>query len=205
MRTYKVNEIFRSLQGEGALTGTPAVFVRLSGCNLRCPFCDTRHEQFHDMPAAEIADEVNKYDTPLLILTGGEPSLQVDEELIKALKKDGRKIAIETNGTHPLPFGIDHVTVSPKLRPDGTMHPINMDRWADEVKVVYSADGSTCLPLGEYEYQAYHGPLTEFFLQPCHTDDPAETERNTRAAIEAVLATPRWRLSLQTHLLLRIP
>ena len=98
---YKINEIFYSLQGEGFHTGTPAVFVRFSGCNLRCTFCDTQHQEGKMMSSQEIVDEVNKYPlAPLIVLTGGEPSLFIDEAFVEELKqKIGKTIAIETNGT----------------------------------------------------------------------------------------------------------
>ena len=110
----KINEIFYSLQGEGFHTGTPAVFIRFSGCNLKCPFCDTHHEEGTLMSDEEILAEVRKYPARTVILTGGEPSLWIDEELINLLHQAGKFICIETNGTHPLPDGIDWITCSPK-------------------------------------------------------------------------------------------
>ena len=109
---YKINEIFYSLQGEGFHTGTPAVFVRFSGCNLRCAFCDTQHQGGTMMSSQEIVDEVNKYPiAPLVVLTGGEPSLFIDEAFVAELKQNTKKkIAIETNGTWPLPTNLDWVT-----------------------------------------------------------------------------------------------
>lgn len=112
----KINEIFYSLQGEGRHTGVPSVFVRFSGCNLRCPFCDTRHEEGRMMSDAEIFAEVARYPGEWVILTGGEPGLWIDEEFVTSLKKaTGKRVAIETNGTRPLPSSIDWVCVSPKF------------------------------------------------------------------------------------------
>ena len=118
---YKINEIFYSLQGEGFHAGTPAVFVRFSGCNLRCVFCDTQHQAGEKLSSQEIVDEVNKYpDAPLLVLTGGEPSLFIDEAFVAELKQKTHKtIAIETNGTRPLPSNLDWVTFSPKTAFEG--------------------------------------------------------------------------------------
>ena len=132
----RINEIFHSLQGEGRHTGTPAVFVRFSGCNLHCPFCDTDHAVGREMSDEEIIAEVRRHDVPLVVLTGGEPSLQLDAPFLKKLKEaTGATIAIETNGTHPLPPGIDWVTLSPKTGIADRDLPIVLDR-ADEIKVV---------------------------------------------------------------------
>ncbi len=178
----KINEIFYSLQGEGFHTGTPAVFIRFSGCNLKCPFCDTHHEEGTLMSDEEILAEVRKYPARTVILTGGEPSLWIDEELINLLHQAGKFICIETNGTHPLPDGIDWITCSPKQ--GGELKLTRMD----EVKVVYEGQDLTA-----YELL----PATHFFLQPCSCKNTAET-------VAYVLANPKWRLSLQTHKLIDI-
>ena len=111
----KINEIFYSLQGEGFHTGTAAVFVRFSGCNLKCDFCDTRHEEGTWMEDAAIIETVNQYPAKFVILTGGEPSLWIDDELIDRLHQAGKQVCIETNGTRPLPKAIDWITCSPKM------------------------------------------------------------------------------------------
>ena len=181
---YKVNEIFYSLQGEGFHTGKAAVFVRLSGCNLRCPFCDTDFSAFTLMSATQIAERVFAYSTDadtLIVLTGGEPSLQADAALTEALHRYGQTITIETNGTHPLPDGIDWVTLSPKA---GTK--IVLPR-ADEVKVVLTAD---TLPDLLRWLEVY--PDAHHYLQPC-------SQTNTEDAVAYILSHPAWRLSLQTH------
>ncbi len=178
----KINEIFYSLQGEGFHAGTPAVFVRFSGCNLKCDFCDTRHEEGKSMTDEEIVEEVLRYPSRMVILTGGEPGLWVDDALIEALHKAGKYICIETNGTCVLPEQIDWVTCSPK---QGTV--LNVKRM-DEVKVVYlGQDVSSYLQL----------PATHFFLQPCSC-------RNTEEVVGYILQHPQWRLSLQTHKLINI-
>ena len=194
---WKVNEIFHSLQGEGYNTGTASVFIRLSGCNLRCDFCDTRHEPGTMMSLPEIVERVMRYPrAPLVVLTGGEPSLWIDDAFVKGLKDmTGKMIAIETNGTHPLPHGIDWVTLSPKAGiGDSGDVPIVLDR-CDELKVVY---------LGQ-DLSQYDGIVTSHrFLQPCWTSDKEECQRNMRATVQAVLDNPQWRLSLQTHRILGI-
>lgn len=194
---YKVNEIFQSLQGEGFHAGTPAVFVRFSGCNLRCSFCDTRHEQGSPMSLEEILREVMRYPgAPLCVLTGGEPSLFIDEAFVEALKhQTGKLIAIETNGTRPLPSNLDWVTLSPKTGFDGGEAEPCVLRRCDELKVVW---------LGQ-DLAQYDGiEATHRFLQPCYCDDSVQRQANLHSAVEAVLAHPRWRLSLQIHRVLGI-
>lgn len=188
---YSVNEIFYSLQGEGYHTGRAAVFVRLAGCNLRCAFCDTDFAHGEPMTARQIADAVFAYSThpdTLIVLTGGEPSLQAARELIDVLHQHGQAIAIETNGTHPLPEGIDWVTVSPKtdgLTPGHTSDVV-LTR-ADEVKVVFTEAAESRLPYWRKTIQAAH-----YYLQPCSCS-------NTEAVVAYIKAHPEWRLSLQTH------
>ena len=135
----KINEIFYSLQGEGYHTGMPAVFVRFSGCNLKCSFCDTRHEEGTWMSDEDIVREVIKYPVRVVILTGGEPGLWIDERLVDALHQEGKYVCIETNGTCLLPENIDWVTCSPKEGAE-----LKLDRM-DEVKVVYESASSTAI------------------------------------------------------------
>lgn len=186
-----VNEIFYSLQGEGHFTGTPAVFVRLSGCNLRCPFCDTDHHASVGMTYAQVVERVTDFPSRHVVVTGGEPSMQLTDGFIDALHAAGCFVQVETNGTLPLPPSVDWVTCSPKDA------PVVLDR-IDELKVVYSGQ-----PMDGY------APLmaiaAEWRLQPCDVPgDAAASERNLRAAIAYALAHPRWRLSLQTHKLISI-
>ena len=194
---WKVNEIFHSLQGEGYNTGTASVFIRLSGCNLHCAFCDTRHEEGTMMSLPDIVEEVMKYpQAPLIVLTGGEPSLWINEDFVKVLKQmTGKRIAIETNGTHPLPSNLDWVTLSPKtgLGNSGDV-PVVLTR-CDELKVVYLGQD-----LSQYDsIKADHR-----YLQPCWVNDEAQRYRNMLSTVQAVLDHPEWRLSLQTHRILDI-
>ena len=194
---YKVNEIFLSLQGEGYNTGTASVFIRLSGCNLHCAFCDTQHEQGTMMSLPEIVEQVIQYpQAPLIVLTGGEPSLWIDEDFLTGLKQmTGKRIAIETNGTRPLPHGIDWVTLSPKtgLGDSGDL-PVVLTR-CDELKVVY---------LGQDLAQYNSITATHRYLQPCWVTDLDQRRSNMQATVQAVLDHPEWRLSLQTHRILGI-
>ncbi|MCM1320191.1 MAG: 7-carboxy-7-deazaguanine synthase QueE [Muribaculaceae bacterium] len=197
----KLNEIFYSLQGEGAHTGVPCVFVRFSGCNLRCPFCDTKHEEGTLMADADIVAYINSYPAEWIVLTGGEPALWIDRDFIHTLHVGtGKKIAIETNGTLPVPDEIDWVTMSPKfgMAPDVPVIP-RLQR-ADEIKVVdVGQDLEIYFDLPQCRSN------TLMYLQPCYVPDTQEFNANTARAITRVKADPRWRLSVQTHRYLNIP
>lgn len=197
----KINEIFYSLQGEGAHTGCPSVFVRFSGCNKRCSFCDTRHEDGIMMEDDELIARIAEYPSRWIILTGGEPSMWIDGEFVKRLKEEtGKSVAIETNGSFPLPEEIDWVTVSPKCGMEGAGEYDILAAKADEVKVVDVGQA-----LDSYFSYPCVTPATRFFLQPCYVEDKKECLRNTERTIRRVLDDPRWTLSVQTHRLLNIP
>lgn len=181
-RTYAVNEIFYSLQGEGYYTGTPAVFLRFSGCNRACAFCDTDFSAATPMDADAIARACAAFPSRHLVCTGGEPLLQLDSALLRRLKADGFYVQIETNGSLPVPPEVDWVTCSPKEA------PWQVDR-IDELKIVYQGQN--------VETVAALLPSPRLFLQPCSGRNVAET-------VEYILAHPRWRLSLQTHKLIDI-
>jgi 7-carboxy-7-deazaguanine synthase (Cx14CxxC type) len=207
--TYSVKEIYFTLQGEGAHTGRPAVFLRFAGCNLWsgreqhraeavCRFCDTDFVRT-DGPgggkfktASELAVAVQQawptdglHDSPYVVCTGGEPLLQLDEELIVALHASGFEVGVESNGTLEAPGGIDWLCISPK----GTAPVVQTS--GHELKLVYPQTESEAQPERFIDYQFEH-----FFLQPL--DDP-EREKHTRAAVQYCLANPRWKLSIQTH------
>lgn len=190
---YKINETFYSLQGEGFYTGTPAFFIRFSGCNLACPFCDTQHADGILRSLDSLLDEAGDCPARHVVLTGGEPSLFADATLTAGLHRIGKFIAIETNGTHPLPPGIDWVTLSPKdgLAP-GARTTLTQ---CDELKIVYRGQDLT-------PYMAISA--RHRYLQPCATGDAQADRANARATVEACLRQPEWHLSLQTHKLLDI-
>lgn len=191
----KVNEIFYSLQGEGCHSGTPAVFVRLSGCNLRCPFCDTRHEHGTEMSEAEVVEAVRQYPAHLVVVTGGEPALQLMPSLVDALHAAGRRVAVETNGTRPLPANVDWVTLSPKDAFLGPQAAPVLTK-ADELKLLF--DGvSEPRPYGTIA-------VAHRYLQPCDSGDTARNARTTAAAVDYIMRHPEWRLSLQIHKILGI-
>ena len=210
--TYSVREIYFTLQGEGAQTGRPAVFLRFAGCNLWsgreqhradavCKFCDTEFVGT-DGPGggkferpAELAAAVANFwpagrQGHYVVCTGGEPLLQLDTALIDALHGEGFEIAVETNGTIEAPDGIDWLCVSPKANA-----PLRQRR-GSELKLVY--------PQSEPEAQPERFSALEFehfFLQPC---DDANKAQNTSAALNYCLAHPPWKLSVQTHKLIGI-
>ena len=187
----RVNEIFYSLQGEGRNSGRAAVFVRFSGCNLCCPFCDTDFSDYHEMSSEEIVSKISQFPARFVVLTGGEPALQVTEEFVNQLHEAGFEVAIETNGTLPLPENIDWVTLSPKTSP--FIPPQEGKRIADEIKVVFDGtnDPEDFLP------SSLQLPL--LYLQPCDVGDPVRNRDIIEACVEYVKSHPQWRLSLQTH------
>lgn len=179
----KVNDIFYSLQGEGRNTGRAAVFVRFAGCNLRCPFCDTDFAEYTTMSDDEIVAAISRYPARLVVLTGGEPTLQADEALIDALHAAGFEVAMETNGTHLPPRGIDWLTCSPKGKSAITR--------CNELKCIFDATQDTV---------DTHGIEADlYYLQPCDVGDAARNEAITQACVEYIKQHPEWRLSLQTH------
>ena len=208
---YSVKEIFYTLQGEGAHAGRPAVFCRFAGCNLWsgrepdrstaiCRFCDTDFigtdgalgakydgaESLADTIAAQWpAGRARRY----VVFTGGEPLLQLDEALTVAMHARGFEVAIETNGTLPVPMGVDWVCVSPKQGAPLVVHE------GDEIKVVIPQAAQDLDALAALNFR-------HFFLQPM---DGPDKEKHTRLAIDTCKASPQWRLSLQTHKLLQIP
>ena len=212
--SYSVKELFYTLQGEGANTGRPAVFCRFSGCNLWtgrdedrhraiCQFCDTDFVGT-DGPGGgrfassdELAEAVQRAWPaapssrihPLVVCTGGEPLLQLDEPLIDALHVRGFEVAVETNGTRPAPPGLDWICMSPKA------HAPLVLRAGHELKLVFPQQGGEPERFACLDFQ-------HFFLQPM---DGPERECNTRLALRYCLEHPQWRLSLQTHKLLGIP
>ena len=210
-RSYAVKEIFYTLQGEGAQAGRPAVFCRFTGCNLWsgreqhreravCRFCDTEFVGMDGVLGARygdaraLASQIDALWPPgeahrFVVLTGGEPLLQVDASLIDALHDRGFEVAVETNGTLPLPAPIDWVCVSPKA---GTELKLVQ---GSELKLVYPQDGAEPT---RYEALAFE----HFYLQPM--DGPA-LDANTVATLAYCRAHPQWRFSLQTHKVLAIP
>jgi 7-carboxy-7-deazaguanine synthase len=212
--TYTVKSIFYTLQGEGANAGRPAVFCRFAGCNLWtgherdradavCQFCDTdfvgtggpgggKFTTADDLARAVAAawpQGASGKAQQLVICTGGEPLLQLDEPAVIALHAQGFKIAVETNGTLAAPPGVDWICVSPKAGA-----PLALTA-GDELKLVFPQEGAEPERFRAFSFR-------HFFLQPM---DGPEANRNTALAVEYCLRHPEWRLSLQTHKMLGIP
>lgn len=195
MKKMKINEIFYSLQGEGYFTGQAAVFVRFALCNLKCPFCDTNFKSYTEMSEDEIIDEVNKYKSNFIVLTGGEPTLQITQSFIDKLHDNGKYITIETNGTNEIPWNIDWITCSPKSPYVNALIRLNE---ADEIKLVVDDkidifNVSQDLPVSKH-----------YYLQPCDTGDKVQNELNIKKCIDYIKARPWWRLSLQTQKILNV-
>lgn len=209
--SYQIKEVFYSLQGEGAHSGRPAIFCRFSQCNLWsgreadraeaiCQFCDTDFIGTDGQNGGRFVDAnsltahllsfwpANSSQHPFVVLTGGEPLLQVDDNLIKALHQAKFEIALETNGTKQAPAGIDWICVSPKAGA-----PWLLDQ-GDELKLVYPQTG--LLP----DKISLKG-FTHYYLQPL---DDINREHNLREAINYCLQHPTWKLSLQTHKIMNI-
>lgn len=187
----RVNEIFYSLQGEGFHTGRAAVFVRLSGCNLACPFCDTDHQPFTEMSEEQVAQAVAAFPATWVVVTGGEPALQLTPTLVSLLHQAGKEVAVETNGTLPLPDTVDWVTVSPKSDFVGRAGTPVLMR-ANEVKTVFGEQPLAGDP-------ACGITADHYFLQPCDTGDARRNQDITARCIEYIKQHPQWRLSLQMH------
>ena len=209
--TYTVKESFLTLQGEGVQTGSRAVFLRFAGCNLwsgreqdrataQCTFCDTDFVgtdgegggKFPDPQS--LVDQVESLWGPgtearLVVITGGEPMLQLDREVIDALHERGFRIAVESNGTLPAAEGIDWLCVSPKA---GTAV---VQRSGDELKLVWPQAGMDPVELESWQFR-------NFLVQPM---DCADRDAALQAAIQLVMERPKWRLSLQSHKVVGLP
>ena len=195
----RINETFLSLQGEGYFTGTPAFFLRFSGCNLDCPFCDTQHQSFSEMSEDEILREASSHEVRHIVITGGEPALQLTQSLVDKLHEAGFFIQVETNGTLPLPEGIDWVTVSPKTAP---LYLPPGGEYPNELKLLYMGNGTD--PESVVSPLLGEGSKPRLYLQPLDTGDEVRNRLILRDTIAYVLQHPRWSLSLQTHKLLGI-
>ncbi|WP_439539860.1 7-carboxy-7-deazaguanine synthase [Sphingomonas sp.] len=203
--SYAVKEMFLTLQGEGVNAGARAVFVRFAGCNLWsgreqdrataiCKFCDTQFVGTDGLGGGKFADADALGDAVagfwgagsenrFVVLTGGEPMLQVDDALVDALHVRGFRIAIESNGTLPVHPGIDWICISPKAG------SAVVQRRGDELKLVWPQAGTDVAEIERWDFD-------HFLIQPM---DDAHAAANVQAAVDFALANPRWRLTLQAH------
>lgn len=192
----RINEIFYSLQGEGFYTGRAAVFIRLSGCNLNCPFCDTLFNKYREMTESDVLTEVINLskDCKFVVLTGGEPTIQQTSVLIEMLHKNGYYVAMESNGTHTPPNNVDWVTISPKQAYVGDLaKPVVTS--CNELKIVYD---------GHAEIKDYGISAQHYYIQPCDTQDEKLNTKIINSCINFIKNNPKWQLSLQTQKILNV-
>lgn len=194
----RVNEIFYSLQGEGSFTGTPSVFLRLAGCNLKCGFCDTNHQPYKNINEDEIVRQIENIRARTgiikhVVITGGEPTLQLTKSLLSKLHEIGCYVQIETNGTMPLSENmlsdIDFITCSPKFQ--FCKHAELHIQRIDELKVVYDDNNDLSV------YSDIDCRLR--YVQPCDVGDKERNKKIVRLCVDYCLTHPEWRLSLQTQ------
>lgn len=191
--TLRVNEIFYSLQGEGARQGEPSVFVRLSGCDLTCGFCDTEFESGQVMTLERISAKVSLFKCKWIVWTGGEPALQLDDEAVAYFKERGFLQAIETNGNHKLAKGLDWVACSPKVAEHVLAQ--NFPDGVDELRYVRHK-GHQSVPNPSIKARTY-------FISPQFSGNRPDIE-NIQHCISLCLEHPQWRLSIQLHKILNI-
>ena len=214
VKSYAVKEIFLTLQGEGAQAGRRAVFLRFAGCNLWsglekdrasavCQFCDTDFVGMNGengaryANAAALADMVaslwgGSADHRYVVMTGGEPMLQVDAALVAALQARGFEVAMESNGTILAEPGIDWICISPKAGSE------TVQRSGQELKLIWPQPGSDTAQMEQWDF-------AHFLIQPMDSGDESLNVANVAAATAFVNAHPKWRLSLQNHKILGLP
>ncbi|MDD2512495.1 MAG: 7-carboxy-7-deazaguanine synthase QueE [Proteiniphilum sp.] len=188
-----VNEIFYSLQGEGGRTGQASIFIRLAGCNLSCSFCDTDFERGMKMTLEEVHLQIEAYPCKWIVWTGGEPTLQLTDEMVAFFREKGYRQAIETNGTRKVPAGIDYITCSPKLHFEKVRELIPE---VDELRFpIQKGD-----PLPDISIL----PKTERYLLSPIFEDQQIIPENVAYCISLIRQYPVWALSLQMHKLIEI-
>ena len=185
----KVKEIFYSLQGEGGRQGEASIFIRLSGCNLKCDFCDTNFSGGRDMNAEQILRIIRKFPCHWIVWTGGEPTLQLTDEWLLMFKQTGFQQAIESNGFNQLSSLLDYTTISPKGNPD---YARKINPQVNEVRL--PVQNNDPVPAIDLLPQAAY-----YFLSPVFTNNEILTKANIDYCVEQVKQHPEWRLSLQVH------
>ena len=192
--SLNVKEIFYSLQGEGGRQGEASIFIRLTRCNLKCDFCDTDFKEGKDMEIEQIISYIKQFPCQWIVWTGGEPTLQLTEEILLFFKKEGFLQAIESNGHFPLSNLLDYAVVSPKGKGD---YAKEVNPKVDEIRLPLKKGDAipniASLPNAQY-----------YFLSPVFSDDKKTTQANIDFCVERIKENPQWRLSLQIHKLIGI-
>lgn len=189
----KVNEIFYSIQGEGFRAGHPSIFIRLTGCDMTCGFCDTEFESGKEMSNEEILEYIKRWPCKWIVWTGGEPMLQVTQQIAMWFKQQGYKQACESNGNHPIPMEIDWKVVSPKVAEHVLQK--NFPYGVNELRYVRHA-GHMSAPKPSIKADYY-------YLSPIF-DGLTPNKANIAQCIKLCLENPQWNLSLQTHKILGV-
>ncbi|ABR75365.1 radical SAM protein [Actinobacillus succinogenes] len=199
--SYPIVEIFESLQGEGANTGMPAIFIRFGKCNLACPWCDTPYNEFAALTFSQIIQKVRSFSAKNIIITGGEPTIQPRLSLLlEQLKQEGYFLAIETNGLKTVPSQIDYIAVSPKGLYWEKYHSRCIS-FAHEVRIVADENVLKFCAFIEDKIKANH-----YYLSPCETDGKMNLYETVTllGQLNQRANRPKWQLSLQTHKLIGI-
>ena len=210
-KKYKINEIFASIQGEGEYVGTAVVFIRFSGCNLNCDFCDTIHKPYKEMTAVQILEECNQVgeNIPHIVLTGGEPALQLDEDLINLLSKEFY-LHLETNGTKCMKTkvleNLLHICISPKEYEDVPnlliqLRQIGYPQERVSLKFLYESNNQKIHEYLKTFKNTKYCQLTNLYIQPI---DDINRKKNLVDAIKFVKENTKYQLSVQLHKLLNI-
>lgn len=194
-----INEIFYSLQGEGGQSGKAMLFVRLSGCNLTCSYCDTQHLSFTLYTLAELAQTLATYPSRELLWTGGEPTLYLTPEIVAYFATRGYRQSIETNGTHAVPQGIAYISCSPKPEALESLWQ-NFPQGVDEWRFPFGADAPLPPPIESLP------PARNYFLSPIYLPGEilSQPPRALESCIHYIKGHPQWRLSVQLHKLIGI-
>lgn len=190
----KVKEIFYSLQGEGGRQGEASIFVRLSGCNMKCDFCDTDFSEGEDMSPEQILSQIRYFPCQWIVWTGGEPTLQLTDECLLFFRRAGYRQAVESNGSSRLSSLPDYTVVSPKGNTD---YARKINPFIDELRLPIRKNDM--IPQIESLPEAKH-----YFLSPVFSDHPEETEENIDYCVRQIMQNTQWRLSLQIHKLIGI-
>jgi len=192
--SLNVKEIFYSLQGEGGRQGEASIFVRLSGCNLNCDFCDTDFSGGENMTCEQILSKIRHFPCQWMVWTGGEPTLQLTDECLLFFKQAGYFQAIESNGCNRLSALLDYTAISPKYQ---AFDVLKNNLRVDEVRLPVR-ENDVIQPIESLPKAQY------YFLSPIFSDNSTETKANINYCVQQIMRYPQWRLSLQIHKLIGI-